>query len=221
MSDRSAAQGHRRAQSHRREALDAAARVQRWLVFGLDENGDEVDGPWWPLYGVGPPIRSKTAEGAIKQVREWLPLQDCWVAFAAVPFDFRNVIRQRVGKTDLAAFDQDHDAGGSGNYLGETRQIEDRIGGHRFACRLDGARAVRFAPNNLAPARDQHYGAGQMTLLNFRLDQGIHLRQFFERNAGLGGFRSQQSAGVLRCQREARQCYCQHEQHSNEMRFWF
>jgi hypothetical protein len=45
-------------------------------------------------------------------------------------------------ESDFAALDKNHDAGGSRDNFGETRQIEDRVDRHRLARRFNCACAV-------------------------------------------------------------------------------
>src|SRR5205807_1010247 len=70
-----------------------------------------------------------------------------------------------------------HNAGSSGYDFSETGEIENRIRRHRFALRLDGARAVSLAPDDTGMTTDQYYRPRQFFLLDRIPDDGVHPRQ--------------------------------------------
>jgi hypothetical protein len=65
----------------------------------------------------------------------------------------------------------------------ETRQIKDRVECHRFALRLDRARAVRFAPDDFSVTRDENDCARQLFLLDRSANNRVHPCKAFGGNA--------------------------------------
>ena len=100
-------------------------------------------------------------------------------AFPALAFDLGNVIRQWVAEPHFAAFNQNHDAGGGGDNFRKTSEIENRVFRHRFACRLNSARSIGFAPNHAALSRHEDYSPGQVMLVNLALNFTVYRFEVF------------------------------------------
>lgn len=61
------------------------AHFQQYRAFGRDQHGDEIEGPWWPLYAPAT-FKAKSPENAIQQVRDRLgDGEPQWVEIAVVP----------------------------------------------------------------------------------------------------------------------------------------
>ena len=69
-------------------------------------------------------------------------------------------VDQGISETHLALLDEHHDAGRGGDYFREAGQIENRIDRHGFTLGLDGARAIRLAPDDLSVMADQDDRSG-------------------------------------------------------------
>ena len=67
----------------------------------------------------------------------------------AVLRELRNILRDRIVQPNLALFHKLHHRGVRGNYLGQRRQIEDRVRRHRRARRLKRTLAECFAIDHL------------------------------------------------------------------------
>src|SRR5262245_13358142 len=84
--------------------------------------------------------------------------------------EFRDVARDRVTESNQPALDQDHHRGRRGHDFGERSQIEDRINGHRFWLRLEGAIAICAPPDDLTLTPNDNDSAGSLFLCDLSLD---------------------------------------------------
>ena len=128
----------------------------------------------------GPTITQIEIRSEAAHVRHQLFDGDRVPAFA---FHLGDELNNGITQSDPALFDEDHDAGGGGYDLGQTREIENRICRHRFAQWLDGARAVRLAPDDFSMTTDEHDGAGQLLFRDGFGNDRVHARQTFGRKS--------------------------------------
>ncbi len=75
-----------------------------------------------------------------------------------------DVLGNGIVQLDLAKLLQSHDAGGSGDDLGERCQVENGVDGHGLGFGADGAVAVRFVVSREPVVRDQQHGTRRIAL---------------------------------------------------------
>ena len=92
--------------------------------------------------------------------------------FLAVALEAGQVIRHAVSQPKGAILDERHHGRGGCHHLGERRQVEQRIDGHRLARRANRPQAERFPVDGPAPVGHQHDGAGKIA----RQDRLLHDR---------------------------------------------
>ncbi len=81
-----------------------------------------------------------------------------------------------------------HDGRGSGDHFGERCQVENSVGRHGLAARLEGAIAEGFAVDDLSVVPDQQHGAGHLVVVDGVEDDGVEDGEF-RIAGGLGGGR--------------------------------
>ena len=96
---------------------------------------------------------------------------------AALTFEFGDVNGHGVAESNLAALDEYHHARRRGDYLRQTREVEDCVRGHRLAPRHNRARAVSLAPHDAAAARDKHDRARQLLPRDGVVHGGVNERE--------------------------------------------
>ena len=97
-------------------------------------------------------------------------------AALAVALEARHVPRHRIVQPDATLFHQPHHGGRRRDHLGQRREVEDRIGGHRLGRGDDGALAVGLLEqDDVAPA-NQHDRARHLPGLDGLEDERVHLR---------------------------------------------
>ena len=92
----------------------------------------------------------------------------CSIVISSLPFWPNSGMYSATGfaQPHLAALDEDHDARGRGDRLGERRHVEHRVDGHRLVVRLDLPLAVGLQQADAARAADGDDAPGQLLRLD-------------------------------------------------------
>ena len=91
----------------------------------------------------------------------------------AVAFEARDVGGHTIAQSNASLLDQDHDAGGRGDDLGQRGQVEHRVERHRLGVRHERAIADRFLIEDLVAPAHEHDRARQLLLLDRRADERL------------------------------------------------
>src|SRR5262249_13746708 len=86
--------------------------------------------------------------------------------FLSLLAKLRDVMRHRFAEADLALLDENHYRGRGSDDLGERREVEHRVEGHRLPLGRDRAVAKGFSINHTAVAGDENDGAGYFFALD-------------------------------------------------------
>ena len=97
----------------------------------------------------------------------------------AVLREFGNVFCHRIIQPDFTLLHQLHDGRGSGDHFGERCEVENRVGGHGLAARLEGAIAEGFAVDHLSVVPYQQHGAGHLVVVDGVEDDGVEDGEFW------------------------------------------
>ncbi len=92
----------------------------------------------------------------------------------AVALETRNERRDTVREPHLAVFHQHHHARRGRDHLGERREIEDRVGGHRLRCRHESAIAERLLEDHAIAASHEDHGSRQLLVLDVLRDERLN-----------------------------------------------
>jgi hypothetical protein len=150
--------GHARHDVTEEEEVDVAVDEALAGRRGRDFLDRQIDGGVVALPRVKIDVRPQS-----RNVRQEMANRD---AALAIPIESRHQRRHWIVEPEPARFDQLHYRGRRGHHLGQRREIEDRIDGHRLDRGNDGAPAVRFLEQNAIAATHQHHGSRRRTGLH-------------------------------------------------------